>query len=167
MTRNIVLIGLSGCGKSTLAPIIAEKLGFSLVDTDAEIVKKAGMSISRIFSEKGETAFREMETAEAYRCAALSGTVIATGGGMVLKEENMRALSETGLVVFLDRSPEDIIGGDLSDRPLLAADRQKIFRLYDERIDLYRKYSELTVQNSGDITTVADTLIAKIAEALS
>ena len=50
MTRNIVLIGLSGCGKSTLAPIIAEKLGFSLVDTDAEIVKKAGMSISRIFS---------------------------------------------------------------------------------------------------------------------
>ena len=167
MTRNIVLIGLSGCGKSTLAPIIAEKLGFSLVDTDAEIVKKAGMSISRIFSEKGETAFREMETAEAYRCAALSGTVISTGGGMVLKEENMRALSETGLVVFLDRSPEDIIGGDLSDRPLLAADRQKIFRLYDERIDLYRKYSELTVRNSGDITTVADTLIAKIAEALS
>ncbi len=167
MTRNIVLIGLSGCGKSTLAPIIAEKLGFSLVDTDAEIVKKAGMSISRIFSEKGETTFREMETAEAYRCAALSGTVISTGGGMVLKEENMRALSETGLVVFLDRSPEDIIGGDLSDRPLLAADRQKIFRLYDERIDLYRKYSELTVQNSGDITTVADTLIAKIAEALS
>ena len=167
MTRNIVLIGLSGCGKSTLAPIIAEKLGFSLVDTDAEIVKKAGMSISRIFSGKGETAFREMETAEAYRCAALSGTVISTGGGMVLKEENMRALSETGLVVFLDRSPEDIIGGDLSDRPLLAADRQKIFRLYDERIDLYRKYSELTVQNSGDITTVADTLIAKIAEALS
>lgn len=167
MTRNIVLIGLSGCGKSTLAPILAERLGFSLVDTDAEIVKKAGMSISRIFSEKGETAFREMETAEAYRCAALSGTVISTGGGMVLKEENMRALSETGLVVFLDRSPEDIIGGDLSDRPLLAADRQKIFRLYDERIDLYRKYSELTVQNSSDITTVADTLVAKIAEALS
>jgi len=164
MKRNIVLIGLSGCGKSTFAPILAERLGLVPVDTDAEIVKKTGMPISRIFSEKGEAAFRELEAAEARRCAELSGAVISTGGGMILREENIRVLSETGLIVFLDRSPADIVGEDLSDRPLVAADRQKIFRLYEERIDLYRKYGRLTVENKGSITAVADMLVAGITE---
>lgn len=167
MKRNIVLIGLSGCGKSTFAPLLAKALGMDCVDTDAEIVKAAGVPVSEIFAGKGEPAFREMEAAEAVRCAAMENVIISTGGGMILREENMRALAETGLVVFLDRSPDDIVGEDLSDRPLVAADRQKIYRLYDERIALYRKYGEITVANCGTVAEVTDELIRRITEAQS
>lgn len=164
MKRNIVLIGLSGCGKSTFAPILAEALHMDCIDMDAEIVKEAGVPISEIFASKGEKAFRDMESEVARRCAAMDGVIISTGGGVILRPENMEALSETGLVVFLDRSPDDIVGEDLSDRPLVAADQQKIYRLYAERIDLYRRYGEITVQNKGNINTVADALIARITE---
>ena len=164
MKRNIVLIGLSGCGKSTFAPILAEALHMDCIDMDAEIVKEAGVPISEIFASKGEKAFRDMESEVARRCAAMDGVIISTGGGVILRPENMEALSETGLVVFLDRSPDDIVGEDLSDRPLVAADQQKIYRLYGERIDLYRRYGEITVQNKGNINTVADALIARITE---
>lgn len=164
MKRNIVLIGLSGCGKSTFAPILAEALHMDCIDMDAEIVKEAGVPISEIFASKGEKAFRDMESEVAKRCAAMDGVIISTGGGVILRPENMEALSETGLVVFLDRSPDDIVGEDLSDRPLVAADQQKIYRLYAERIDLYRRYGEITVQNKGNINAVADALIARITE---
>ena len=164
MKRNIVLIGFSGCGKSTFAPVLAEKLGLTSVDTDICIANRAGMSVGDIFSAKGEPFFRQMETEEAFRCAGLSGAVISTGGGMVLREENMKALSETGLVVFLDRSPSDIVGENLSDRPLLASDQQKIFRLYGERIGLYRKYADITVRNSGPVEQVAEELFHRVTE---
>lgn len=164
MKRNIVLIGLSGCGKSTFAPILAEALHMDCIDMDAEIVKEAGVPISEIFASKGEKAFRDMESEVARHCAAMDGVIISTGGGVILRPENMEALSETGLVVFLDRSPNDIVGEDLSDRPLVAADQQKIYRLYAERIDLYRRYGEITVQNKGSISAVADALIARITE---
>lgn len=162
--RNIVLIGLSGCGKSTFAPLLAGALQMDCVDMDAEIVKEAGMPISEIFASQGEKAFRDMETETARRCAAMDGVIISTGGGVILRPENMEALSKTGLVVFLDRSPDDIVGEDLSDRPLVAADQQKIYRLYEQRIGLYRQYGEITVQNRGGIADVAQTLITRITE---
>lgn len=165
MKRNIVLIGLSGCGKTTLAPLLSKALEMPFVEMDEEIVKTAKKSIAGIFAEGGEDGFRELEAAVARRCAAMEGVIISTGGGVILRRENMRALSATGLVVFIDRDPKDILGEDLSDRPLVAADKQKIFRLYDERIGLYRKYGQISVKNAGDITDVAETLIQKIQEA--
>lgn len=146
--KNIVLIGLSGSGKSAFGRRLAARYDLPLVDMDAEIVKKAGRSIAEIFASDGEKAFRDMETACAIECGKLSGAVISTGGGVVLREENMKALKENGLVIFLDRKPEHIIGEDLSDRPLVADDQQKIFRLREERYDLYCRYADATVVNS-------------------
>lgn len=161
---NIVLIGLSGCGKTTLAPFLSKALGMPVVEMDDEIVKEAGKPISAIFAEDGEKAFRDMETACAKRCAGLQGAVISTGGGVVLREENMAALSETGLVVFIDRAPEAIVGEDLSDRPLVAENRQKIFDLYAQRIGLYRRYAEITAENHGAVSETAEALLKKIKE---
>lgn len=165
MKKNIVLIGLSGCGKTSLAPLLSRALEMPVVEMDEEIVREAGQSIREIFAEQGEPAFREMETACARRCAGMEGVIISTGGGVVLREENMQALSATGLVVFIDRPPRDIVGEDLSDRPLVAKDQQKIYRLYDERIELYRRYGEITVENRGKLADVAAQLIGRIEEA--
>ena len=163
--RNIVLIGLSGCGKTTLAPVLSEALGMPAVEMDDEIVKEAGKPISAIFAEDGEKAFRDMETACAKRCAGMDGVIISTGGGVVLREENMAALSQKGLVVFLDRAPMAIAGEDLADRPLLAQNRRNIFSLYEQRIGLYRRYAEVTVENNGPISETTKVLLQKIKEA--
>lgn len=163
--RNIVLIGLSGCGKTTLAPVLSEALGMPAVEMDDEIVKEAGKPISAIFAEDGEKAFRDMETACAKRCAGMDGVIISTGGGVVLREENMAALSQNGLVVFLDRAPMAIAGEDLADRPLLAQNRRNIFSLYEQRIGLYRRYAEVTVENNGPISETTKVLLQKIKEA--
>ena len=165
--KNIVLIGLSGCGKTTMAPLIAEALGMDVVDMDEEIVRTAGCSIAEIFASQGEQVFRDMETDCARRCGALTGTVISTGGGVVLREENMNALSQNGLVVFLDRSPREIAGEDLSDRPLVAEDVSRLYTLYEQRLPLYRRWAAVTVVNSGPVIQVAEQLIHQITEALS
>ena len=145
--KNIVLIGLSGSGKSTFGKRLAARYQMPLVDMDAEIVKKAGRSISDIFATDGEKTFRDMETACAKECGKLSGVIISTGGGVVLREENMAALKENGLVLFMDRAPQEILGEDLSARPLVADDQQKIYRLREQRYDLYCKYADAVVQN--------------------
>ena len=83
--KNIVLIGLSGSGKSTFGKRLAARYQMPLVDMDAEIVKKTGRSISNIFATDGEEAFRDMETECARECGRLSGVIISTGGGVVLR----------------------------------------------------------------------------------
>lgn len=102
----------------------------------------------------GEAAFRREETAAARRAAAMEGTVISTGGGIILRPENMEILSATGTVYFLDRDPRDIANTELDGRPLLSGGRDRVFLLYDQRINLYRKYARYTVPS----TTVDETV---------
>ena len=142
MGKNIVLIGLPGSGKSTVGQLLAEKLGRPFMETDAMAEAREGRAISAIFAAEGEAYFRNLETACAKEAAAAEDTVIATGGGIVLRRENMDALGKTGAVYFLDRSPGEIASGvDVSGRPLLAGQREMIFRLHKERIALYRRYA--------------------------
>ena len=108
---NVVLIGMPGSGKSCVGAALAERLGMPLVETDAMVVEKTGRSIPDIFAQDGEAAFRREETAAARRAAAMEGTVISTGGGIILRPENMEILSATGTVYFLDRDPCSAGGG--------------------------------------------------------
>ncbi len=117
---NVVLIGMPGSGKSCVGAALAERLGMPLVETDAMVVEKTGRSIPDIFAQDGEAAFRREETAAARRAAAMEGTVISTGGGIILRPENMEILSATGTVYFLDRDPRDIANTELDGRPLLS-----------------------------------------------
>ena len=102
---NVVLIGMPGSGKSCVGAALAERLGMPLVETDAMVVEKTGRSIPDIFAQDGEAAFRREETAAARRAAAMEGTVISTGGGIILRPENMEILSATGTVYFPGTSP--------------------------------------------------------------
>ncbi len=158
--KNIVLIGMPGSGKSTLGRCLAELLGRDFIDADLEIEKDAGKAIPELFAVS-EDYFRRQETATTKRLAKLRDKVLAMGGGVVLRQENITALKENGLLIFIDRSPEDIIGDvDAETRPLLAAGRQRIYDLYEQREALYRKAADVTVQNKGSLKEVLLNLAA-------
>ena len=148
--KNIVLIGLSGCGKSTLGRRLARRLRMPLFDTDAMIVEAEGRAISDIFAERGEHYFRDIESAACLAVSELEGAVIATGGGAVLREQNMEALAKNGMVFFIDRHPSHILSSaSLSDRPLVQDDRDRLFRLHAERLALYRRWADVTITSKG------------------
>ncbi len=159
MKKNIVLIGMPGCGKSAVGRELAALLHMVLVDTDQMVEQADGRTIADIFAQEGETVFRDKETAAAKRASSMGGVIIATGGGIVLREENMQALQARGVVFFRDRALGDILGEDLSGRPLLRADKQRIYDLYEQRIGLYRKYARHTISN----TNTAKEAAARIA----
>ena len=152
MGRNVVLVGFMAAGKSTVGRVLAERLGFDLVDTDAVVEARAGKPISRIFAEQGEEAFREMESEAAREVAGFSGHVIVTGGGIVLREENMAALGRAGPVFCLDVRPEEVLertrGTD--HRPLLQVPDPlaRIRALLEERAPLYAR-ADYRVETTG------------------
>ena len=156
---NLVLIGMPGSGKSTVGKILSRMFCMPLVDTDALVEQTAGKTIPALFAQEGEAAFRDRETAAARQAAALDNTVIATGGGIVLRSENMEALAATGMIFFRDRDLEDILGEDHMGRPLVGRDPEKLRILYTQRIELYRKYAQYIISN----TKTAEEAAARIA----
>ena len=160
MQKNIVLIGMPGCGKTAVGKELSALLHMVLVDTDQMVEQADGRTIPDIFAQDGEPAFRDKETAAAKQAASMTGVIIATGGGMVLREENMRALAENGIVFFRDRDLADILGEDLSDRPLLSGDKQRIYDLYQQRIHLYRKYAHHAISNTHTAREAAEHMAA-------
>lgn len=144
--KSIVLIGMSGCGKSTVGRLLADALSLPFLDTDALVEEAEGRTIPQLFEEEGEAYFRNAETAVAQNLP-LSPAIIATGGGMILRPENMESLSQNSLVVFLDRDIEEIISSKLKGRPLFADGGDAIRHLYTNRIDLYRNYAMYTISS--------------------
>lgn len=162
---NLVLIGMPGSGKSTVGKILSKMLCMPLVDTDALVEQTAGKTIPELFAQEGERAFRDREIAAARQAAELDNTVIATGGGIILRPENMEALAATGLIFFRDRDLEDIIGEDHMGRPLVGKDPDKLRILYTQRIDLYRKYAQYTISDTKTVEEAAARIAALYREA--
>lgn len=126
--RSIVITGFMGTGKTTAARALADRLGWPLLDMDAEIERRAGRSIRAIFAEQGEPAFRQMERALVAELAAGSGMVIATGGGALVDEGSRERLLASACVVCLDAAPEVIearLAGS-STRPLAGEWRERL-----------------------------------------
>ena len=145
--RNLVLIGMPGSGKTMLGALLAKRLGIAFTDTDEEIVKETGRSIPELFESPGEEVFRDLETKIIKGLAESGGRVIATGGGAILREENITALRANGLLIFLDRDV-DALSPD-GARPL-ADSVEKIHDLYHERLPLYKRAADLTVHVCGE-----------------
>ncbi len=144
---NLVLVGMPGCGKSTLGRKMAEKLRRTFVDIDAEIEKEAG-PIPAIFAKQGEAAFRDIESRVIARFGKESGLVIATGGGAVLREENIRALHQNGVVAWVKR-PRELLstaGRPLSKGAAALAAMEKI------RMPLYQACADYIVENEGALS---------------
>ncbi|MEK6775897.1 MAG: shikimate kinase [bacterium] len=121
MPNNIVLVGFMATGKSTVGRDLARQLSFDVVDTDDLIEERAEKSISDIFSEDGEEVLRDLESEIAQEVSNLTGHVIITGGGIVLREANIQALKKSGPIFCLTASPEVILQRTqgTSHRPLL------------------------------------------------
>lgn len=148
---NIVLIGFMGTGKTAVARCLASRLGRRFVDTDAMIEARCGRTIARIFADDGEAAFRGLEAAAVAEAGAMGGAVIATGGGVPLRAQNMRHLRRRGVIVALTASPRAILArvGAAGDRPLLGADPEAaVRRLLAERGAAYRD-ADLVIDTSG------------------
>ncbi|MDY6086914.1 MAG: shikimate kinase [Succiniclasticum sp.] len=152
--KNIVLIGMPGSGKSTLGRYLAELLERDFIDADQEIEKASGKTIPALFAVS-ETCFRDWETAVVRKLSRTENKVLAMGGGVVLRKENIACLKENGVVIFIDRSPGDIIRDvNAAIRPLLAAGKERIYELYIQRESLYREAADLTVTNKGTLKDV-------------
>ncbi len=145
-TNRIVLTGFSGTGKSAVGPLLATHFGWTLVDTDAIVERRAGKRILDIFRDDGEDAFRDLESDAIREASGDDKLVLSTGGGAVLRSENRRALGEAGFVVCLEARPETIFErltarGDAEplDRPLLATENPlaRIKELKNARQHLY------------------------------
>jgi shikimate dehydrogenase len=155
--KNISLIGFMGCGKTYLGRPLARRLGFSFIDTDHEIEKKEGMTVSRIFDLKGEAYFREKEKEIISGLKGRKNMVMACGGGAVLDEENRRILRKNSFVIWLFNTPEESIRrlrGKI--RPLLekddpAAEAGRIFR---HRKEKYFLASDLIISSQKNIKEV-------------
>lgn len=159
--QNIVLIGMPSSGKTTVGRILAEKCGKELADTDEYIVKKIGMPIADFFAKHGEAEFRKIEKETVAGLASTGGKIIATGGGAVIDAENVRALKQNGVLVFLDRRPENLIATD--DRPL-ASRRSALEKLYAERYDIYCAAAEVHIDANTTPGAEADAILKELTK---
>ena len=153
--ENIVLIGMPGSGKSAVGRILAGKTGRSLADTDQLVTEKAGKPIPDIFRENGEPAFRDLESEIIRELSKQGGQIISTGGGAVLRPENVNALRQNGRLFWLDRDPEALVPTD--DRPL-ADTAEKMKQLYRVREPIYRAAADEIIPVTGTPENAADNI---------
>ena len=150
--ENIVLIGMPASGKSTVATLLSKDLSRTVLDTDRMIEKSRQKSISDIFESDGEKAFRDYETYEIANASLQNNTIIATGGGAILRSENVKMLKQNGVLFFIDRPYEKLV--PTSDRPL-ASDLDAIKKRYEERYDVYLKTADARIDADDQPVNVA------------
>ena len=154
--ENIVLIGMPSSGKSTVGKILAEKVGEEFIDTDELITEKIKMPIKDFFALYGEEKFREVETEVIREIAGRGGLVIATGGGAVLRKENIFNLRYNGNILFIDRPLNMLIPTD--SRPL-SSDRMALENLYMTRYPIYSEACDSRIEALGTPLEVADNIL--------
>ena len=149
-SKNVILIGMPGSGKSTVGVVLAKVLGYRFIDSDLEIQRQEGKRLPELIEEFGTEGFLDIEarvnaSIEAERC------VIATGGSVVYRDSAMQHLKEIGTVVYLKLTCEELEErlGDLRCRGVALQEGQTLQSLYEERIPLYEKYADITVDETN------------------
>ena len=151
--ENIVLTGMPASGKSTVGKLLAKDLGRKLFDTDTLIEEREGKTIPEIFAQHGEGYFRELEAEVIKDVSKKVGIIVSTGGGAVLREENVNAMRSNGRIYFIDRPLTALI--PTSDRPL-ASTKEAIMRVYNERYGIYKSTADTVIDADCDAVTVAE-----------
>jgi shikimate kinase len=162
-TPGVFLVGFMAIGKSTVGRALADEIGWPFVDIDEEIERSQGKTIAQLFIERGEKAFREIETEmiRAHVSQIRSGvpSVIALGGGAFVQPQNWELISESGITVWLDCPFETLCSrlGNNATRPL-AADRAKLAQLFQDRRPLYSRADYRVEVHSGDVSDVVESI---------
>jgi len=170
MKSNVALIGFMGTGKTAVGEALAKKLGKKFVELDGLIEQKAGKTISDIFQQEGEIAFRELEIEAVKEVSKREKQVIACGGGVVLNKINIDRLREKSIIVYLTASPGVVLkrtSADEDKRPLLnTPDRARQIReLVKFRRPFYERAADIKIDTSKlDIDSVVEQIIAKLKE---
>ena len=151
---NIVLIGYRGTGKSVVGELLAARLRMPCIDMDAEIVKRAGMSIPEIVKKYGWQKFRDIESEEALELAGLDNIVIDTGGGVIERPENIEVIKTNSRIFWLKASVNTIVsriqGG--TERPALTAGKiftEEVMEVLERRIPKYKSASQYEIDTDG------------------
>ena len=167
--NNIYLVGMMGSGKSVTAKKLAALLGYGFVDLDQWIEERHRRSINDIFEKEGEVFFREAEAALLKEASTSAPRVVATGGGTILKQDNVDRMHATGTLVFLETSP-DVLWDRVrhkKDRPLLksADPKEKLMGIFSERLSFYEKACDFKVNTDGQTAeAVAEKILEKLKE---
>lgn len=150
--ENIVLIGMPGVGKSTVGVILAKVLGYQFIDADLVIQKRENRLLHEIISEEGLDGFlKAEENANVYIAQNEEKSIVATGGSVVYCEKAMQELKKTGRVIYLELEYDQLKKrlGNLKGRGVVLKGGQDLRGLYEERIPLYEKYADLTVNEKN------------------
>ena len=150
--ENIVLIGMPGVGKSTVGVILAKVLGYQFIDADLVIQKRENRLLHEIISEEGLDGFlKAEENANVYIAQNEEKSIVATGGSVVYCEKAMQELKKTGRVIYLELEYDQLKKrlGNLKGRGVVLKDGLDLRGLYEERIPLYEKYADLTVNEKN------------------
>ena len=166
MRKTLFLIGMMGCGKSTMAGQLARLTGTPCLDLDAEIERREGRTIPEIFAADGDAGFRLCETAALRAVCAGTPRIVATGGGIVTRPENIDLMRAHGTVVWLCRPLEDMVRDVRQDtRPNLAGDKAERMRtLYAAREPLYRAAAHIAFSNHMPPLAAAQLLAQQLRE---
>ncbi len=144
--KHIVLIGMMGCGKTTIGTLLSKKLGRPLLDTDRQIEKEQGCTVTQIFSQEGEARFRALELELCQRLGQRKGLIVACGGGLPMQPGCMQALKQNGTVVWLRRDPGETYDGlDTSGRPLAQQGREDFLARFAQREPVYRRWADAVI----------------------
>ena len=141
--ENVVLIGMPGCGKSTVGKYLSSLRNMKVIDTDALIVQKEGKEITQIFAEVGESGFRDIESEVIREVSSLQHVIISTGGGSILRPENVALLKENGKTCFLD-CPLSILKA--TDSRPLSNTQDKLRQRFEERYDKYCACADIRIE---------------------
>lgn len=149
--KNLYIVGMMGAGKTCIGKIVAKKKNLRFIDTDSFVEKRAKMSVAEIFEAEGEKGFRKRETEALRILAKKRNCIVSTGGGIVLKDENIDLIRKSGTVVWLKRDLERVLQSRrIRTRPLLAKDPNVIFALMEQRTPRYKKACHFVVYNNED-----------------
>ena len=151
--EKLILIGMPGSGKTTIGKLLAKEYNCSFCDMDDYIIQISQKSIAELFSE-GEDIFRNYETQACRELSISDKTVISTGGGVIKKDVNMEILKETGIL-------EDI---NINSRPLLKNGKDRLYNLYNERINLYKKFSDIEILNDKSLNNAVYNITNAVSE---
>lgn len=155
MNKDIILlIGMPGCGKSTIGKELSKKINYDFYDMDEYIEKISNKTIKELF-EINEDYFRDYETKACKELSNKKKVVISSGGGVIKREENINFFKEKAIIIFIDRSVENIASDlDIYSRPLLKEGVKKLYNLYTERYNLYNKYCDIKLVNDKTIEKI-------------